>query len=120
MLPSRLAFSASSTMPPTSAFTPASAAESVKRMLPRLTATGFSSGSWSSRWITRRASVVVMPPTSMPATVTPFAITSSRELSYAYAATAPPPSTSRRTATRMNHRDLMGGIPVQGSSGSGP
>src|SRR5215207_5202623 len=115
MLPSRLAASASSTMPPTSAFTPASWAESVKRVFPRRTVIGFSSGSWSSRRTTRRASPVVMPPTSTPATVTPSAIRSSRELSYANAATAPPIRTRRRTATRMNHRCLMGGYRAQGS-----
>src|SRR3954464_13469840 len=60
-----------------------------------------------------------MPPTSTPAIVTPSAIRSSRDESYAYAATAPPTRTRRRTATKMNHRCLMGGIPAQGTSGSG-
>src|SRR5215218_5271240 len=60
-----------------------------------------------------------MPPTSTPAMVTPLAIRSSRELSYAYAATAPPTRARRRTATRMNHRCLMIRIPDQGTWGSG-
>ena len=47
MLPSRLAATASSTMPPTSAFTPASSAERVKRFLPCSTTIGFSSGACS-------------------------------------------------------------------------
>ena len=94
-------------MPPTSAFTPASWAESVKRCSPRRTAIGRSSGFWSSWRTTLRASALVMPPTSTPAMVTPSAIRSSRELSYAKAATEPPIRTRRRTATRMNHRCLM-------------
>src|SRR4051794_41939532 len=60
-----------------------------------------------------------MPPTSTPAILTPLAIRSSRDESYANAATAPPTRTRRRTATKMNHRCLMGGIPAQGTSGSG-
>ena len=84
IVPPRLAARASSTMPPTSAFTPASWAESVKRVWPRRTVIGCSSGFWSSRCDRLRwASAVVMPPTSTPATVTPLAIVSSRELSYA-------------------------------------
>src|SRR5688500_15926485 len=56
-----------------------------------------------------------MPPTSTPATVTPSAIRSSRELSYANAATAPPMRTRRTTATRMNHRcRIREEYPVQG------
>src|SRR5215216_3521653 len=119
IVPLRLASSASSTIPPMSALTPASSAESVKRVLPRLTVIGCSSGFWSSRRTTRVASAVRMPPTSTPAIATPWAIRSSRDESYANAATAPPPRTSRRTATRMNHRCLMGGIPAQGTVGSG-
>ena len=104
-------------MPVTSAVTPASWAESLKRCVPRNTAIGRSSGFWSSRLTSLRASSVFMPPTSTPAMVTPSAITSSRELSYAKAATAPPIRTRRRTATRMNHRCLMG--PFQGNGGNG-
>ena len=43
IVPSRLSASASSTMPPTSAFTPASWADSVKRVWPRRTVIGSSS-----------------------------------------------------------------------------
>ena len=118
MLPSRLAWIASSTIPPTSAFTPASSADIVKRDFPRTTETGRSSGSCSSRRTRARASSVDMPPTSTPATVTPSAIRSSRELSYANAATAPPIRTSRTTATRMNHLCLM--VPIEGTDGFGP
>src|SRR5215210_6315702 len=114
IVPSRLAWSASSTIPPMSALTPASCAESLKRVLPRLTVIGCSSGFWSSRWTTRVASAVRMPPTSTPAIVTPLAIRSSRDESYANAATEPPTRTRRRTATRMNHRCLMRGIPGAG------
>src|ERR687890_378235 len=119
MLPSRLAWSASSTIPPTSAFTPASSAESEKRDLPRTTEIGCSSGSWSSRRTMARASALVMPPTSTPAIVTPSAIRFSRELSYANAATAPPIRTNRTTATRMNHLCLMVRSPNEGTGGLG-
>src|SRR4051812_8855209 len=106
-------------MPPMSALTPASSADSLKRVSPRLTVIGCSSGFWSSRCTTRVASAVRMPPTSTPAILTPLAIRSSRDESYANAATAPPTRTRRRTATKVNHRCLMGGIPAQGTSGSG-
>src|SRR4051794_31681854 len=101
-------------MPPMSALTPASSADSLKRVSPRLTVIGCSSGFWSSRCTTRVASEVRMPPTSTPAILTPLAIRSSRDESYANAATDPPTRTRRRTATRMNHRCLMRGIPVPG------
>ena len=81
MLPLRLAASASSTMPSTSACTPASRAVSSNFQVPCITATGRLSGFRSSRATIRRASAARMPPTSTPATVTPDAIRSSRELS---------------------------------------
>ena len=66
MLPSRLASSASSTMPPTSAFTPASSAESVKRGLAAEHRDRPLERLLELAPTTRRASAVVMPPTSTP------------------------------------------------------
>ena len=79
MLPDRLAVTASSTIPPTSARTSASLAESVKSFLPWVTAMGRSSGLAISRSSAVRACAAVMPPTSMAPTVTPLAISSSLE-----------------------------------------
>ncbi len=66
-------------MPATSALTPASSAERLKRLPARATEIGSPSGSSRLRATARRASSTRMPPTSTPATVTPSAITSSRE-----------------------------------------
>ncbi len=66
-------------MPPTSAFTPASSAESVKRFLPCSTTIGFSSGTASLRRSFSRASPASMPPMLTPETRIPLATRSSFE-----------------------------------------
>jgi hypothetical protein len=73
-LPSRLAATASATMPPTSVVTSERSAESRNVWCAALTRIGWSSGSASLRWSKAVASALVIPPTSMPATVTPSAI----------------------------------------------
>ena len=70
-------------MPATSACTPASWADRLKRRRARTTAIGRSSGSAQLARDEPAGLATRMPPTSTPATVTPSAITSSRDESYA-------------------------------------
>ena len=100
--PSRLASMASSTIASTSAFRPASFADSVNRCLPLVTITGFSSGAATCCSILVRASSLVRPPRSTPATVTPSAIWSPLEESYTLRPTAPSRSSTISAAMAMN------------------